>query len=54
MHSWAQYYRRRAAETQQRAAEAWDPSIRAAFEQAAETWLALAERVEWLESNCGG
>ena len=46
----ATYYRRRAIVARQCAAGAIDPSVRAAFAEVANHWLALAEQVEWLRS----
>jgi hypothetical protein len=46
----ATYYRRRAIVARQSAAGAIDPSVRAAFAEVANHWLALAEQVEWLRS----
>lgn len=46
----ATYYRRRAIVARQSAAGAFDPSVKAAFAEVANHWLALAEQVEWLRS----
>jgi len=46
----ATYYRRRAIVARQSAAEAMDPSVRAAFAEVACLWLGLAEHTEWLQS----
>ena len=46
----ATYYRRRAIVARQSAAGAIDPSVKAAFAEVANHWLALAEQVEWLRS----
>jgi len=46
----ATYYRRRAIVARQSAAAALDPSVKAAFAEVANHWLALAEQVEWLRS----
>ena len=45
----ADRYRERAAEAQDRAAQARDPSLKSAFEEVANVWLLLAEKVEWLD-----
>jgi hypothetical protein len=46
----ATYYRRRAIVARQSAATALDPSVKAAFAEVANHWLALAEQIEWLQS----
>ena len=46
----ATYYRRRAIVARQSAAAALDPSVKAAFAEVANLWLALAEQIEWLRS----
>ena len=46
----ATYYRRRAIVARQSAAAALDPSVKAAFAEVANHWLALAEQIEWLRS----
>jgi hypothetical protein len=43
-----EHYRRLGLAAKQRAADAADPSLREAFKDVARHWLALAERVEWL------
>jgi hypothetical protein len=48
MHSRAEQYRRKAA-AQQRATEARDPKIKAAFEEVATGWFALAAQMDWLD-----
>jgi len=47
MHSRAEYYRRRALEAQQRAAQTSAPKIRDMFEDVAEGWFELAELLDW-------
>jgi hypothetical protein len=42
----ADRYRQRAADAENRAAQARDPSIKSAFENVAAGWVALAEQVE--------
>jgi hypothetical protein len=49
MHSRAEYYRRRGLAAKERAAQSTDLSVREAFKDVARHWLALAERVDWLE-----
>ena len=46
----ATYYRRRAIVARQSATAALDPSVKAAFAEVANHWLALAEQIEWLRS----
>ena len=46
----ATYYRRRAIVARQSATAALDPSVKAAFAEVANHWLALAEQIEWLQS----
>jgi hypothetical protein len=45
----AEYYRRRALAAKERAAQSPDQSVREAFKDVARHWLALAERVDWLD-----
>jgi hypothetical protein len=47
------HYRRLAIAARLRAAQAVDPSVKAAFEEVSSNWLALAEQVEWLQRNNG-
>jgi hypothetical protein len=54
MHSPAEYYRRRGLEAKQRAAQVTDPRLREAIKDIARHWLALAERVDWLETQHNG
>jgi hypothetical protein len=49
MHSRPEQYRRSGITARQRAAEATDPAVRAAFEEVAANWCALAEQLEWIE-----
>jgi hypothetical protein len=49
MHSRAEYYRRRGIAAKERAAQSTDLSVREAFKDVARHWLALAERVDWLD-----
>jgi hypothetical protein len=49
-----EYYRRRALVAQQRAAQSADPSLKEAFKDVARHWLALAERVDWLDRQRNG
>jgi hypothetical protein len=53
MHSRADRYRRLGIAAQQSAGQATDQSIKAAFEEVAANWFALAEQVEWLEQTHG-
>jgi hypothetical protein len=46
MYSWENFYRRLAREARERAAQATNPSARAALEEAATEWSELAEWVE--------
>ena len=55
IYSRADHYRRHAIEARQRAAQTPDQSsVKAAFEEVANHWIALAEQVEWLERSNGG
>jgi hypothetical protein len=45
----AEYYRRCALAAKERAAQSTDLSLKGAFKDVARHWLALAERVDWLE-----
>jgi hypothetical protein len=49
MHSRPEQYRRLGIVARQRAAEANDPAVKAAFEEVAANWYALAEQLEWIE-----
>ena len=49
MYSRAEQYRRWGLRAQQRATEAQDTKIKAAFEDVASGWFALAAQVDWLE-----
>jgi hypothetical protein len=49
-----EYYRRRGLVAKQRAAQSTDPSVKQALKDVARHWLALAERVEWLERQQNG
>jgi hypothetical protein len=49
MYSRADQHRREAMKAQGRAAQATDPSVKLAFEEVANNWLALADEAEWLE-----
>ena len=49
MYSDAEYYRRRGVAAKQRAAQTTDPSVRETLKDVGRHWLALAERVEWLD-----
>jgi len=44
-----EHYRRLGLAAKQRAAQSADQRVREAFQDIARHWLALAERVEWLE-----
>jgi hypothetical protein len=44
-----EHYRRLGLAAKQRAAESTDPRVKEAFKDIARHWLALAERVEWLD-----
>jgi hypothetical protein len=50
----AEYYRHRALVAKQRAAHATDLSLKETFKDVARHWLALAERVDWLERQHNG
>jgi len=43
-----EHYRRLGLAAKQRAAQSTDPRLKEAFKDVARHWLALAERVEWL------
>ena len=49
MDSRAEYYRRRGLELKHRAAQITDLSLKEAHKDVARHWLALAERVDWLD-----
>jgi hypothetical protein len=49
MYSRSEYYRRRGLEAKERAAQSTDLSVREALKDVARHWLALAERVDWLD-----
>jgi hypothetical protein len=49
MHLRAEYYRRRGLAVKERAAQTTDLSLKEAFKEVARHWLALAERVDWLD-----
>jgi hypothetical protein len=44
-----EYYRRRGLAAKQRAAQSSHPGVKEAFQDVARHWLALAERVKWLD-----
>jgi hypothetical protein len=46
-----EYYRGRGLAAKQRAAECTDPRLKEVFKDVARHWLALAERVEWLDTQ---
>jgi hypothetical protein len=54
MSSGAENYRRCGLVAKQRAAHCTDPSLKEAFKDVARHWLALAERVEWLDRQHNG
>jgi len=54
MNSRAEYYRHRALLAKQRAAQATDLSLKETLKDVARHWLALAERVDWLDSQRNG
>jgi hypothetical protein len=54
MYSSPEYYRRRGLEAKQRAAQTTDLRLKEAFKDVARHWLALAERVEWLDRQHNG
>jgi hypothetical protein len=49
-----EYYRRRGLAAKQRAAQSTHPGVKEAFQDIARHWLALAERVEWLDRQHHG
>jgi hypothetical protein len=51
MRSNAEYYRGRGLVAKQRAAHATNPSVKEALKDVARHWLALAERVDWLDRH---
>jgi len=54
MYSRADHYRRHAIEARRRATQTPDQSsVKVAFEEVANHWIALAEQVEWLERSNG-
>ena len=44
-----EYYRRRGLAAKERAAQSTHPGVKEAFQDVARHWLALAERVKWLD-----
>jgi hypothetical protein len=54
MHSNAECYRRRGLIAKERAAHATNLSLKEAFKDVARHWLALAERVDWLDRHHNG
>ena len=51
MHSRAEYYRRRGLAAKERATQSTDLSLREALKDVTRHWLALAERVDWLDKQ---
>jgi hypothetical protein len=49
MYSPAEHYRRCGLVAKERAAQATDLNLKEAFKDVARHWLALAERVDWLD-----
>jgi hypothetical protein len=49
-----EHYRRLGLVAHQRAAQCTDPRLKEAFKDVARHWLALAERVEWLDRQHNG
>ena len=49
-----EYYRRRGLAAKERAARSTDPHLKEAFKDVARHWLALAERVDWLDRQRNG
>jgi len=54
MYSEAEHYRRRGLVAKHRAAQCTDLSLKEAFKDVARHWLAIAERVEWLDRQHNG
>ena len=54
MYSSAKYYRHRGLVAQHRAAHCIDLSLKETFKDVAREWLALAERVDWLDRQHNG
>jgi hypothetical protein len=54
MHSRAEHYRRCGLAAKQRAAQITDLSLKEVFKDVARHWLALAERVDWLDRQHNG
>jgi hypothetical protein len=54
MYSGAEYYRRRGVVAKQRAAQVTDPSLKEELKDVARHWLALAERIDWLDMQHNG
>jgi hypothetical protein len=46
-----EHYRHLGSAAKQRAAQSTAPGVKEAFKDVARHWLALAERVEWLDSQ---
>jgi hypothetical protein len=54
MHLPAEYYRRRGLVAKQRAAQMTDVRLKEELKDVARHWLALAERVDWLDRQHNG
>jgi hypothetical protein len=54
MHLRAEYYRRRGLAAKQRAAQMSDLRLKEELQDVARHWLALAERVDWLDRQHKG
>jgi len=54
MYSEVEHYRRRGLVAKPRAAQCTDLSLKEAFKDVARHWLAIAERVEWLDRRHNG
>jgi len=54
MHSRAEHYRRRGLAAKERAAQMTDLGLKEASKDVVRHWLALAERVEWLDRQHNG
>ena len=54
MHLRAEYYRRRGLAAKQRASQMSDLRLKEELQDVARRWVALAERVEWLDRQHNG
>jgi hypothetical protein len=53
VHPRPEQYRRRGILARQHSAESAEPAVKAAFEEVAVNWFALAKELEWVEDRAG-